>query len=99
MLLLTCPESSECFTYIPDSKKLVAEYSTLRYGFRPLYDDAADAGIVLMNNKTGNLTSWYLSNETRDNEGEIVAWHLNPTTDSLRRNDRMEGYTMDIYND
>lgn len=99
MVLLSKPVSSKLFTHVPDTKSLVTEISTLQRDFQPLYDDAADIGLILRNNKTGNLTAWYVSDTVYDNDGDIVAWQLKPTWESIRANWIVEGYTMLVVND
>jgi hypothetical protein len=93
--------NSSLFTHFPKTKSLVAEISDIGVrSFQPLYDDAADVGFALRNEKTGNVTRWALSETLRDPvEGEILGWKMIPTTESVRSNPQLEGYTIRLLND
>ena len=46
------------------------------------------------------FTRWALSETLRDPvEGEIFGWKMIPTTESVRANPQLEGYTIRLLND
>ena len=101
MLLNVVQINSSLFSHFPKTKRLVAEISDIHVSrFDRLYDDAADVGFAIRNEKTGNVTRWTLSNEVRDNvENELVAFNLVPTPESIRAQPILKGYTMTLLND
>lgn len=91
--------SSKAFTHSSVGKFLTTEISDLRIrGFDRLYDDACDEGLVLVNEKTGNKTTWSLQQPIFC-EDELSAWLLKPTAESLYKNPALAGYSMTIFND
>lgn len=66
-----------------------------------LYDDACDVGMALRNPRNGNVTRWYVAEgETvMDADGAVSYWILRPTTETVRRQPSLEGYTLKIFND
>lgn len=101
MKLNVAQVNSSVFMHFPKTKSLVAAISDIGIrSFQPPYDDAADVGFALRNEKTGNVTRWALSETLRDPaEGEIIGWKMIPTTESVRSNPQMEGYTIHLLND
>jgi hypothetical protein len=101
MLLDVVQLKSSLFNHFPKTKRLVAEISdTGIHFFQQLYDDAADVGFSVRNEKTGNVTRWSLSDEVRDrNENELIGWTFVPTPESLRANPTLKGYMLTLLND
>jgi hypothetical protein len=64
-----------------------------------LYNDACDEGIFVVSEKTGATVKFYLSHTETDGEGDLLAWHLCVCDDEVRRNGRLLGYTIVIFND
>jgi hypothetical protein len=92
------PVSSSLFSW--NGLKATTEDSTL-YGVNtrvPLYDDACDVGFAIKSEKTGRVSTWFFSEELRDGE-EVVGWLYKPTTESVRKNQGLSGYTLTIFND
>jgi hypothetical protein len=87
------------FTVSDSGSKLVAEISDLTGFdlFKRLYDDACDAGFALRT--THSVTRWSLAIEERDSEGDIIAWHFNPTSESVTVNPDCEGWDLTVLND
>lgn len=44
-----------------------------------LYNDACDVGLAIRSETTGRVERFYHTNEERDREGDIVAWHFAAT--------------------
>ena len=77
------PVSSNLFTFCKDTKTLVAEISDLeancgRAWLTRLYNDACDIGFAIRSEKTGKVIRFSLSNEEKDREGDLVAFHFSP---------------------
>lgn len=93
--------SSEGISHSARRGVLVCEASDI--GLRrlePLYDDAADVGIALINPRTGNVTRWFLSETLTDpREGETLGWVLKPTGESIRKQPELANYQFRIIND
>ena len=93
--------SSEGISHSVNKALLVTEASDsgLR-GFEPLYDDACDVGIALINPRSGNVTRWYLLETITDpREGEVLGWMLKPTTESIWKQPELKDYQLNIIND
>lgn len=103
MLLNPFLLTTQPFTVLKDTKKLVAEASScgirpgvLPYG--PLYDDAADVGITLLNLVTTVKTHWYMSMEVML-RGEVAAWVYKPCPETVRRHPHLADWEVHIQND
>ena len=82
-------------------KLMVAEASDIGLQtFDQLYDDACDIGIALRNPDTRTVTRWYMAEgETVRRKGDIMCWHLYPTTETINRHPTLAGFKLTIYND
>ena len=72
--------SSESFDYDKREKSFYKDASELK-GFPfcgRLYDDAADAGFVLVSHKTGRSQAYYLHEEYQTENGEYTHWEFRP---------------------
>jgi hypothetical protein len=80
--------------------QLVAEHSDFGLGFRLhcLYTDAIDVGLVVKSDKTGQEVAYYL-NQTKENNGEVLSWHLLPTPESARKVSGASNTEVIIFND
>lgn len=80
---------------------LVAEASDLGYrGPRQIYDDACDAGISIKSARTGQVITYYLSEEEMDGSGEDVAgWRFKPIAEDVRRVPACKNTSVLIIND
>lgn len=95
--------STAKFTWIAQSKEFLQEISILQHGgcnvFGPLYNDACDQGFVLVSHLTGVEHEFVLFKEHRDGDGETRFWEFRPTPASIRRQPKIEGYTVIVDND
>lgn len=103
MQLYVHPYDIGRFAHNPGEKTLAIEASDLNWmpgytDFVPLYDDACDVGIAVVNSRTCIITHWYLVNECVVG-GDLVHWNLKPTNESCRKHPGVQNYTMRIYND
>lgn len=92
--------NSDRFTYDKKTNTFSAFVSDL--GPKPfgrLYSDACDEGIVILAAKTLNMASFYVVHEERDGEGDLVAWHLLPTTETVRTYPALTTSKVVIFND
>jgi len=95
--------SSDLFTV--HGNKFIQEMSTLQgntsdnCAFGQVYDDAADVGFVVVSKQSGIGAVFVHAYTERDREGEIVAWKLIPTQDTLRRLPSLIGWTAIVLND
>lgn len=89
------------FGVYANSKSLIAEASELREHnlMQRLYDDAADAGFGMWNEKTNAVTRWYYGEDKRDKEGEITVTLFYPTTETLRKHPQLTGWVVHVLND
>ena len=80
---------------------LVTEASDIGFkGFEPLYDDACDVGIALVNPRSGNVTRWHLVETIVDRrENEVLGWMLHPTPETARKQPELKGYQQNMIND
>lgn len=88
------------FTVNGFTKTLCMEHSDTGNAnlFCPLYDDACDVGFTLRNPATGHTTRWF-QDETHRREGEVTHWTFKPTSETLLKYPRLEGWTVIIFND
>ena len=99
-LKVTC-YSSEGISHNSRLGLLITEASDLgNFRLDPLYDDACDVGIALVNPRTGNVTRWALKTEVRDpRENELLGWMLVPTPETIRKQPELKDYQLNIVND
>lgn len=79
---------------------LIVEASTI--GFRKLeqlYDDACDVGVVLRSPRTGAVVRWYLTEEVKDGEGDVLEWKFKPCSESVYTNPSVRDCILRIAND
>lgn len=89
------------FTHNSKQKSFTCELSDLgpHFTFDPIYTDACDVGLVLVSDM-GTTATFYLNDTYYDASNEdIQYWFLKPTTEEIRKNPRLDGYTMTIFND
>lgn len=76
--------SSAAFTFNKETGVASTEISNLGQEFRftRLYNNSADKGFAMRSEKTGKVIAFAVERvETR--EGDILAWHLTPTVESV----------------
>lgn len=100
MLLATHTVKTNVFTHNRPAKKFIAEMSDLgNINFLPLYDDACDTGLAMVNPKTRNMTRWHVAETLRDDDNDVTEWVLHPTAQTERFFPKLTGYRMIIFND
>lgn len=82
-------------------KTIVVEHSDIRGVelYNRLYDDAADAGVVLYNPVTGRTTRWYFQEEKKDGNNDLDVTIFAPCPETLRDYPANTGWTLHILND
>lgn len=95
------PINVKLFTHIASSKHMIADISDLPgKGFERLYPDSADEGLRIVNPRTGNVVSFFVSSVMRDEaEGELLGWELLPTPETICQHPEMAGYRVSVMND
>ncbi len=93
--------NSKRFTYVPETKALVAEESDLRgcSVWAKLYSDAADLGLAVVSDKTQATVVYVFALTEKDGEGEMVSWTFLPHTESIKNNPKCAGTKVVIFND
>jgi ribonuclease HI len=93
--------NSNQFTWSKDRRVFSAEVSDFGPGFHfgQIYSDACDEGLRLVSSQTGSEVTFYVSEREQDGEGDLVAWKLRPTVESLRKNPQIADVEMVIFND
>lgn len=87
------------FTHCKIPKHFVAECSELGiYIFSAFYDDAADVGFSIINEKT-NTTIKVVLEEKQTQGDEVTGWVFVPTLEDIRRNPKLRGYKFVVFND
>lgn len=78
---------------------LCAELSDLQGGgsiFQRVYPDACDEGLVIVGRKE---VTFVVDNVVRDEEGDLLAYELIPTRESLRTVPEARGIKVTLFND
>lgn len=92
------------FMFDKERNQFSAEMSMLSSGstievLGRIYDDAADIGLTIRSERTGQHATYYLHGTVKDDEGDIQYWELWPTTETLRQNPQLSGTKVVIFND
>ena len=98
--------SSSHFTYTPDPSGLGGvfsiEMSTLRSlgGIGQVWDDASDAGFIMVSAKTGSEAIFVCTEIKCDGQRDIIYWELSPTFSSYNAvgNRRLQHVTVKVFN-
>lgn len=88
MILRPAPVHSDRFFWRQGNG--VADISDLA-GFGRVYDDAVDMGLTVISTRTRSEKVFVVSDEHRDDEGDLTHWTLAPTDGS--------GVTLMVFND
>lgn len=89
---------SSRFTYVPDTKTLVAEASDFK-GQRltgRVFTDAIDEGFIIKSDRSGSEIVFCLDAVEYDTGGEITGWRYRPLRDQAAA---VEGVSVLIIND
>lgn len=89
MLLKPAPVSTEKFSWFRDSRQFVAEISDFgpHWQFGRVWDDAADEGLTLVSQWSGEEIVFVIFAEDTDGD-EVIGWHLKP---AVRNDARLTG--------
>lgn len=96
--------STQQFYFDTPTKHFVTEASELSQGgridmFHRIYDDAMDVGLVLVSHRTGREATYYLHEEKRNSDRDLMVWILLPTPQTLRKMPEVAGTEIHILND
>lgn len=93
--------SSKQFSYNRDGKALIAEISDFGPDFRfeQIYNDSCDEGLQMVSEKSGRVAKFAVNGVDKDHEGDLTAWNLIPTRETLRAIPELRGVSMKIFND
>ena len=96
--------NSQSFDYDHISRTFFADISDLAAPltsrvFEQIYPDACDLGITMVSHKTATEAKFVVQQEDRDGEGDLLAWTLVPTAETLRKLPHLEGVQVKIFND
>lgn len=88
---------SNMFFWHPEDGEFRQEASSLRgYKFNSqIWDDSADAGFVMVSDRTGESLPFYLSEVKTDNEGDVLAWHYK----AYSKDPKLSKLTAVVWND
>lgn len=88
------------FMFDQSSRILSADVTDLPpTAFFQVYPDSIDQGIAVSSHHTGEEVTFVVNYVHNDREGELLYWDLIPTDACLRRNPRLNGLTVRLYND
>jgi hypothetical protein len=95
---------TKAFTYDKATRCFVGEISELTAGGRlpllgQIYPDACDAGMILISCDTGKEVRFYLIEEKRDADGDLVVMILKPLPEEVQKNPLLEGLSIHALND
>lgn len=90
------------FTVDAAQRVLLSESSDLgvrahELPFGRIYTDACDVGCTIIGNRS--TARFYLSEEQRDSDNDIVAWEFKPTPETERSQPALRGWRVIIVND
>lgn len=94
--------STELFTHDKKNKTFITELSELgKNVFKQIYPDACDEGLTLVSKRTQNKSDWFISDfeYTNNIDKELVAIHLLPTPETIRKFPGLKDYKMVLLND
>lgn len=76
--------SLKCFHWHKDDSSLSCEMSDIgplrdgRWWIQQIWDDSADAGIMIRSHVTGAVHAFYLDHEERDRENDLMYYTFKP---------------------
>lgn len=81
--------SSKSFDYNVAKNTFIAEISDLGKNFRfeRVYQDSIDLGLTMLSQKTNTKMDFYISDEVRDESGDIQYWMLKPVSKKMEHQD------------
>ncbi|CAB4143103.1 hypothetical protein UFOVP435_61 [uncultured Caudovirales phage] len=100
--ICTTTYSSSQFSIDYESCTATAEASDLGAVSTPpfsrIYDDACDAGFIMVSDKTGFVSVFELSWVEKDAD-DILAWHFAPSMQSVKVQPALSRWKVTIFND
>ena len=102
--ICTTTFESKLFTFNPMDRVFSTDASDLdlkpgQVPYSQIYDDAVDAGMIIVSQKTGYVAMFYLAAVVRDADCDVVSWLFTPTTETLRARPELEGWKAMVFND
>ena len=91
--------STERLHFHKDTKTLAGEASELGNFQGQLYSDACDIGVLVSNPRTGNAVPFVLAREVRDSEGDIQGWDFEVAGEAVRKDSKLAGLKLVVFND
>lgn len=83
------------------NKSIFGEYSSFRGScalVSRVYDDACDLGFEIVCSRNGNVSTWILQREIRQ-EGDLVASEFAPSNETVAQFPALSAYTLTLFND
>lgn len=91
---------SSQFEYDHDTNTFTAWASELgSYTFKRLYGDACDYGFDIVSCKTGAVSTFYVTEEDRDDDNDVTAWRMKPTAETIRKHPLLKDASVIVFND
>jgi len=94
--------STKLFTIDKKNKTFISELSELKGNtFKQIFSDACDEGLTLVSEISGNKSDWFINDfeYTNNIDKELVAIHLLPTPETIRKFPGLKDYKMVLLND
>ncbi len=92
--------SSKLFDYDHDTNTFTAWVAELgKNPFGRMFGDSCDMGCSIVSDKTGAIADFYITLEEKDDEHDVIAWHLKPTSDTVRLFPLLKDTKVVIFND
>lgn len=91
---------SKMFSFDKRRKLIVVELSTLGPNpFGRVWMDAADEGMTIVSERTGQLATFAVEKVQRDSENEIEVYILYPTPATVRMMPELRNWRLHVLND
>lgn len=91
--------STKMLSWNAATKTFAGEISDAKGSFCRAYPDACDEGVRVCNPDTGAEVMYVTVRSERDNEGDLIALHMEPTPESVRRVPGSKGTKLVLFND
>lgn len=69
------------------------------FGFRQIYPDACDIGLVLVSQRTGQPAAFYVAEEHRTRDNEISHYSLKPIPEAVHKFPALANLKIELFND
>lgn len=93
--------SSKQIAWDLPKKSATAEISSFGKGFNfeQIFPDACDTGFMIISEKTGTITIWYLKEIVKNDLKETIEWICEPIPEHLKKHPELKGWILHIFND